>query len=91
MERTLLANLAAVTKHFLVISWAKGEVTDYHLNPKPREDVIALFQAQSCWEERAEISSYLRSVSTVSWIKENVLVFQKLGGSCQLPVSTGKS
>jgi 2-polyprenyl-3-methyl-5-hydroxy-6-metoxy-1,4-benzoquinol methylase len=81
MEATFIANLGAITKHFLVISWSPHR-EDKHLNPKTQEDVISSFHARSCWEERAAMSSYLKRLSTVSWIKENVLVFQKIG-SCE--------
>ena len=75
-EAVFLSNLAGITRHFLVISWSNDRENSHHLNPKPQEDVIALFHAQSCWEERSEMSSFLKGLSTVSWIKENILVFQ---------------
>ncbi|CAD7941815.1 unnamed protein product [Amoebophrya sp. A25] len=76
-EDALLANLHALTEHFLVLSWSNDRDNDYHVNPLPPDRVVAKVEAMGFRLDNSK-TTLLKEKSSVSWIKQNVMVFEKV-------------
>eukprot|EP00392_Amoebophrya_sp_AT5.2_P006357 g6369.t1 len=78
-EAVLMENLARAAKHFLVLSWSNDRENDYHVNPLPREDVVRKMEdcCGGVFSLDGEKTEKLQRAASVSWIRDNVMVFRK--------------
>eukprot|EP00747_Dinoflagellata_sp_TGD_P165373 gnl/TRDRNA2_/TRDRNA2_186560_c0_seq1.p1 gnl/TRDRNA2_/TRDRNA2_186560_c0~~gnl/TRDRNA2_/TRDRNA2_186560_c0_seq1.p1 ORF type:complete len:378 (+),score=54.74 gnl/TRDRNA2_/TRDRNA2_186560_c0_seq1:96-1136(+) len=74
-EDVFIRNLERHTRMGIVISWA-NQPGEGHVNLRPREEVKALFTAYGFHSVEAS-AAHLRSVATLPWLQETVLVFER--------------
>ncbi|CAD7956625.1 unnamed protein product, partial [Amoebophrya sp. A120] len=80
-ENTLIQNLNRVSNRFLVLSWSNDRENDYHVNPLPQDEVVAMMEARTEFRIDREKSEKLKKAASIAWIKDNVLVFEKVHGN----------
>ena len=74
-EKTLVENIARHAKKGAIVSWAvPGQGGHRHVNEKSNVDVIALF-ARYGLKYDAESSHTLRSMASLKWFKNTIMVF----------------
>lgn len=76
-EDIYINNLVNSSKEAILITWSRvGQPGHFHVNNKNREDVIQLFLNKGLHYDD-NISNRLKNVTTIGWLKNNILYFSK--------------
>lgn len=76
-EEIYVNNLIKCSKKDILITWSRiGQSGHFHVNNKNREDVIKLFESKG-FKYKHDISTRLKNVTTIWWLKNNILYFTK--------------